>query len=394
MPMRNKIFLAIGALVLALISSPFWLPPLVNWNAFKDTLEKLAADASGFEISIKGDIDVAYVLPTLRLSVADIAANPETPDAPPPLSIETVDLEIGIWPLLTAILDIRQVYVEGLKFSYRVDQSGRPQRAKRVGLEEPKLDTGADLIAEMASLITDVRIGGVRVINGTLLYENRLTGQIMHADAVDLNSRLASLASPLELSAEFALNDRHVALTASLESPNTLLGRTGARLVTKIESDILRADLDLQTWIEPTLRANGSVDVEIPWAGALALWSGRPLAATEDPGGLRLSGKISSTSAKTTLQNISLSGEDWDLKVSGEVAFDETPTRLSLNVEGDRIDLDRYLPKPVETPRTVSPLAQRSVRQAGALDEPFDLSIVNGGAKSVQLGGVKPVHSV
>jgi uncharacterized protein involved in outer membrane biogenesis len=35
--MRNRIFLTIGALVVALVSSPFWLPPLLDWNAFKET---------------------------------------------------------------------------------------------------------------------------------------------------------------------------------------------------------------------------------------------------------------------------------------------------------------------------------------------------------------------
>ena len=374
--MRNRIFLAIGALLVAVASSPFWLPPLLDWNAFKETFERLAADASGFEISINGDIDVGSVLPVLRVSVTEIEARSEAPDAPPPLSMESVDLEMAFWPLLRGILDVRRFHVDGLRFAYTVDEWGRPQGAKRVGAEQPNIDTAADPTAEKAPLITDVRLADVRVTNSTLIYENRLTGQIIRADEVALSTRLANLASPLELSAELTLNDRRVTLTASLESPSTLLAGNGARLVTKIESDILQADVDLKIWIEPTLRADGSIDVHIPSAGTLARWLGRPLGGTEDPGALRLSGKISSTDAKTTLHNLSLSGEDWDLKVSGEVAFDETPTRLSLNVEGDRIDLDRYLPKPVEGPRTVRLGSKRSTRKASALDEPIDLSML------------------
>jgi uncharacterized protein involved in outer membrane biogenesis len=374
--MRNRIFLAIGALVVVLASSPFWLPPLLDWNAFKGTFESLAADAFGFEISIKGDIDVGSVLPAFRVSVTEIETISEAPTEVPPLSIKNVDLELGIWPLLSGLLDIRRFHVDGLRLAYTVDESGRPLRAKRVGAEEPKIDTGADPTAEETSFITDLRLADVRVTNGTLLYENRLTGQLIHAGEVSLSTRLANLASPLELSAEFTLNERPVTLTVSLESPSTLLGGNGARLVTKIESDILRADVDLETWIVPTLRADGSIDVHIPSAGTLARWLGRPLEVPEDPGTLRLSGKISSTDTRTTLQNLTLSGEDWDLKVSGEVAFDETPTRLSLNVEGGRIDLDRYLPKPVEAPRTVRLGAKRSTRKASVLDEPIDLSVL------------------
>ena len=88
---------------------------------------------------------------------------------------------------------------------------------------------------------------------------------------------------------------------------------------------------------------------------------------------------------------MTLSNSDWDLTVSGAVAFDETPTRLSLNIEGDRIDLDRYLPKRAEAPRRVRLGPPRKVQKDGGLDDPIDLAVLRDiqGEVRIALDGLK-----
>jgi len=280
---------------------------------------------------------------------------------------------------------VTRLHVDGVRLAYSVDELGRHHWID--GRAEAP-DNSADVDKPF---IRDVRLDDVQISNTELLYDNELTQQTLHATEVSLRATLDSLADPLELSGKLDLNERPVVLTAVLDSPGSLIRGEGARLATTIESDLLQVSLDLEAWLAPQLGANGSIDVQAPSVGQLAQWLDRPLGQMEDPGALRLSGRVSSTETRATLHALALSSADWDLTVSGAVAFDEVPIRLSLNIEGDRVDLDRYLPKRAEAPRRVRFGSPGKAQEEAGLDDPIDLSMLQDfqGEVRIALDGLK-----
>ncbi len=364
------------AIVVALGSAPFWAVLLVDWNGQRERLAGLLTEALGAAVAIKGDIEVASLLPRARVSVGGIEAVSDTQDETATVSLARVSATVEMWPLLHGVLDVISLRVEGLRVAYTIDELGRHQW---IGRHAPAPHRGDPSDAPEASdagdaLIRDVRLRELQVSDAALVYDNQVAQQTLKVSEASLRATLASLADPFELTGEFDLNERPVALTTVLDSPNSLIRGEGARLNTTVKSALLQASLDVETWLEPHFGANGSVEVEAPAVGQLAEWLDRPLGQMEEPGALRLSGRVSSTETRATLQALTLSSADWDLTVSGGIAFDEVPARLSLNIEGDRVDLDRYLPRRAEAPRRLQIGSPHAGPKRDGLDDPIDLS--------------------
>ena len=375
--MRRKITAIIGILILALISSPFWAPAVLDWNLFKQNFEKLAADATGLAISITGEISVQSLVPVLQASVTGIEGDPKPAVEGPRVSADRIELEVDLWPLFSRVLDVRKLHVEGLDIAYRAGSPGGTSAADRKvsSPDQQTEETRTEEEPKRAFPLNDIRLSDVRIEKSQLLYENTDAGQTIRLEQIDLSTALQSLSSPLELAATLIANGEPLELNMKLGTLRSLVDGEGAHLVTKIESDVLRADVDLKAETEPNPGVDGSLEIEAPSARTLANWLGRPLKASEDPGELRLSGEISSTGTLTKLHNLVLSGGDWDLKANGEINFGEEPTAISMNIEGGRIDLDRYLLEPEE----LSPRPDRSARpkaEKSALDDPLELSIL------------------
>jgi uncharacterized protein involved in outer membrane biogenesis len=389
------VFGIMGLLMIVIVSAPFWAPPLVNWNSQRERLGRLLSDAVGVTIAIDGDIEVESLFPQARLSIGGIKTTSEGSDESRTVSIGRVDVALEVWPLTDGVLDVERLHVDNARFDFSVDELGRrhwagrrPDVAARAhdhSAEPGKPESGGE------PFIRDIKLADMQISNGEVLYDNQLTQQTLKATKISLRGTLDSLAKPLELSGELVLNDRPLSLTAALDSPGRLRRGEGASLATTIDSALLQARFDLETSLSPHLDANGSVDVRSPSVGQLAQWLDRPLGQREDPGELHLSGRVSSTETRTTLDALTLSSADWHLTVSGEMAFDETPTRLSLNIEGNRIDLDRYLPKSVEAPRRVhfGPIGEAP--EGIGLDDPIDLSVLGDlqGDVRIALDGLK-----
>ena len=400
MARRLKIALWIlAALLVGLGSAPFWAAPLIDWNSQRQRLAGLLTEALGVAVAIKGDLEVESLLPRAQMSVGRVELVLGAPDESTTVSVERVAVTVRMWPLLDGILDVTSVQIEGIRAAYTIDELGRHQWIER---HTPGPHDGGDMADPEAPetrvapdakqpFIRDVRLGELQVSDAALVYDNRITQQTLRVSEASLRATLASLADPLELSGEFDLNERPVVLTAALNSPNSLIQGEGAHLTAAVKSALLQASMDLGTWLEPHLGANGSIVVEAPSVGQLAEWLDRPLGQMEDPGALRLSGRVSSTETQAILHALSLSSADWDLTVSGGIVFDEVPTRLSLNIEGDRVDLDRYLPRRAEVPRRVQFGPPGTGRKRDGLDDPIDLSVLQDfqGEMRIALEGLK-----
>jgi len=388
-------FMIMGLLLIVIVSAPFWVPPLVDWNSQRDRLARWISDTIGIAVSIEGDIEVESLFPQARLAIGGIKASARDGEESSKVSLGRVAIALEVWPLTDGVLDVAYLRVDDARLVYSVDELGRHHWADRRAEDSARTrDDRAGPETEKRGgepFVRDIKVADAQISNGEFLFDNQLTQQTLTATQIGLHGTLASLAKPLEVSGKFVLNERPVTLTLALDSPGQLMRGEGASLATTIDSALLQANFDLEAWLSPHLGANGSIDIRSPSVGQLAQWLDRPLGQSEDPGELQLSGRVSGTQTKTTLHALTLSNTDWHLTATGEVAFDETPTRLSLDIEGDRIDLDRYLPKPVKAPRRVHVGPTGGDQAAIGLDDPIDLSVLGDfqGEVRIALDGLK-----
>jgi uncharacterized protein involved in outer membrane biogenesis len=313
-----------AALLVGLGSAPFWAVHVIDWNGQRQRLAGLLTEALGVAVAIKGDLELDSLLPRAQMSVGGIELVSGAPEESATVSVERVAVTVKMWPLLDGILDVTSLQVEGIRAAYTIDELGRHQwierhtpaphdvgdKAAAQAPEAPEDRTAADA---KEPFIRDVRLGELQVSDAALVYDNQITQQTLRMSEASLRATLTSLADPLELSGEFDLNERPVVLTAALNSPSSLIQGAGAHLTAAVKSALLQASLDLETSLEPHLGANGSIDVEAHSVGQLAEWLDRPLGQMEDPGALRLSGRVSSTETQAILHALSLSSADWDL---------------------------------------------------------------------------------
>ena len=87
--MLNRLFIAIGVLVILAIGAAFVVPRFIQWGDYRDRLQTMAAEAFGTEVAIEGDIHLT-LLPAPKLEFTRVRVGPAST---PVLQVEQVDAE-------------------------------------------------------------------------------------------------------------------------------------------------------------------------------------------------------------------------------------------------------------------------------------------------------------
>jgi len=71
----NRLFIAIGVLVILAIGAAFVVPRFIQWGDYRDRLQTMAAEAFGTEVAIEGDIHLT-LLPAPKLEFTRVRVGP------------------------------------------------------------------------------------------------------------------------------------------------------------------------------------------------------------------------------------------------------------------------------------------------------------------------------
>ena len=88
--MLNRLFIAIGVLVILAIGAAFIVPRFIQWGDYRERLQTMAAEAFGTEVTIGGDIQLT-LLPAPKLEFTKVRVGPS---AAPVLEVGQVDAEL------------------------------------------------------------------------------------------------------------------------------------------------------------------------------------------------------------------------------------------------------------------------------------------------------------
>jgi AsmA protein len=379
-----------AVLLLAAALLAVWL--LVNPNDYKGKIEAAVRDATGRELTLKGDIKLS-VFPwvALELGPAALSNLPGFGDEPF-LAFNHAAVRVKLLPLLHEQLKVARIELDGLDLRLRKNEAGKGnwQSAKPAGESANPKKSGSTPKLES--------IAGVRVTHGRVSF-NQYTLQNVDLETGAISEN-RNVPVTMSFDADRGVQGEKVQLTAKLDledNPNMddirlaafsvsgTLARNGDGRPMHYEFSVpaLEANLQKQTLAVPdfsltlsTLRLTGKlagtqITDDLHLSGSLTLQSlvmgefaprfGIALPKTRDPkalSSLSAAMNFAYDGKDASLSDLQFKLDDTTLKGNVEVVL-EPVLAMKFALTADRIDLDRYRPPAGSKPDPKSTAANK-----------------------------------
>jgi AsmA protein len=381
----KKLGIILAGVIVVLFLALLFVPQLINWNGYKPKIAAMVKESTGRELRIDGDIELA-IFPNLVFSLSGVhLSNAPGMQAPEMLSLGSMSGKVRLLPLLMRRVVVDSFVVQEPSVHLEVDKNGRANwEFASAGQPSPApQDKPSD--GKTGLPISGLSLGDVRLSRGNLSMTNAVTGQTIVAKDVDLTAALADLGSPFTLALRLNLNDEPVTVDLSVDSPRGVLEGPAASVQAAVTAKYLTTNYQGKLQQQPVPGLDGTFNLDIPSVGQLAAWLGRPLdRAQPDPGPLKVRAVFQGDGKTVALSEASIDGKAMHATATGRFDGSGDITRITLNVESDTLDVDRYLPPPATTktpaPQKV-PTGKTPSKSSGDImavfsTEPLDLSVL------------------
>ncbi len=376
----------VGKILLALIAVPviavLALVLLVDVNRFKPHIEN-AAKEQGIALSIKGDLGWSF-WPSIGVQINDLSVAALATPQQPLAELTRASLLLKLMPLISGDFQVDHLLVDGARINLAVDKTGKGNWEALTNSDEGDAKPAAEIPADAPADLT-LDIQDISLTNSQVNYSDAQSGQKLALRAInlhlsDVNTRAEPFPLTLALSVEMA-QDGAEPLLLDIALNNNL--SVDARL-----SDITLSDGELQ------LGVGKAAPLVLGYQMALSDVQNKPaykgqlsLKETNLRGLLAALGTELETANSDALKQFSLSaaidGNDQQLQLTnlvlqldktrfdGALAItDLATTALKVDLKGDSINVDDYLPPPSDTEATESTTAQE--------DTPLPLEAIRG----------------
>lgn len=377
----------VGLLVVVVLAVALLFDP----NDYKDEIAARVEAATGRSLTIEGDLELG-LFPWLSVDTGRILLGNAEGFGPEPFAeIDAASIAIRLWPLLAREIEAGRVSVDGLTLRLRVAEDGGTNWDDLAAAqEEAPAEAPAD--AGGAPALDDLRVAGVSLTDAAIDWQDAAAGVHYRLTGVNLTTGAIEPGMPFDIDGGFALAtlpegpsgefELAAVLTPDLAAERVVLdgllfggrvdpdgeiepfefGVTARRLAYDmagqtvelddgaLELASLRAEAQLTGTVGEAVNLTGRIEVPRFSPKTLAASLGSPLPPTADPAvleALSFSADVSMTDDSLGLSGLSARLDETEL--SGELSvrdFESPAWRFTL--EGDRIDVDRYLSPPSE----------------------------------------------
>jgi len=411
-----KLIVGLGALVLVLIlAGGAILGAFFDPNEYKPEIEQAALDKGGVELKINGDIGWS-VFPWLGLEVNKI--NVKFPGKSELASLNQAQLSVRIPALLSGNVEMQSIVVDGLQLNLVKEKSGANNWAanESSSQKEPKEEASQSDASHSVGADIALNIDSIQITNGNIIYLDQTTeteaklsdfnmtsGQVvtnaffpaeLSFNATQSVKGEEQIKAVAKLSAEFFLDlDNQQYKIKGLESTLNLSGKplNGGSLdittAANIEADLGKQQLNLKglQLALANLKASGDISVtdfaKPTINGQLAVASfdlnkllkavGQAEIKTTDADVLKaisFQTELAGPANTITAKSISLKLDDTSF--NGSAAFNLANGNITLNLQGDKLNADRYMP-PATGTQSSTPASNASTTSNGYSKDPI-----------------------
>jgi len=382
----KKVLIGLGVIVLLLLVAVVVVPMLIPLERYKSEIQAQAKEATGRDLRIDGDISLS-LLPTIAVSVADVGfANAPGAAAPEMASIERMDVALQIWPLLSGEVAIDRFILEKPVINLEVSAEGRPnwqfETAGAPAASSGSADGDSASGDGAGAALSELRLGEVRLIDGTLNYVDHQSGQEFNVSEVNMEVSLPSLSSPFAAEGSAVWNGETVSLNVDAENPRALMAGETTNLAMKIDSAPVAFTFDGAARNADALGLQGALSLDVPSLRELAAWTGNPLDFPgEGLGPFNIAGDLEMMGPKVALTNATVKLDE----ITGQGLFSvdaggaKPMIKAELTVE--ELNVNPYLPPEEEGAASDSASGSGAGGSGGGdagpgdwSDEPIDVS--------------------
>ncbi len=380
----KKLLIGLGVILVLLIAAVVIVPMVVPLESYKAEIQAQAKQATGRDLRIDGPISLS-LFPAIAVSVEDVGfSNAPGAGAPEMATIERLDVALQILPLIGGEVAVDRFILERPVINLEVDAEGKANWDLATGTaapSEPSASGGDAAQDGGGSAVTEIRLGEVRLIDGTINYLDQQSGRQETVSAMNMELSLPSLASPFAAEGSAVWNGETIALTVNAESPRGLMAGEASNLAMKVEAAPVTFSFDGAARNAEELGLQGQLTLAVPSIRNLAAWAGTPLEFPgEGLGPFNLEGMLEMTGAKVALTEAKLAIDE----IAGDGLFSvdargaKPVIKAELNVE--QLNVNPYLPP--EAPAgeggdggTTAAASGGGTQDAGDWsDEPIDVS--------------------
>ncbi|MEO3431035.1 AsmA family protein [Pelagibius sp. CAU 1746] len=345
----KKLLIGLGVIVLLLIVAVIVVPMLVPLESYKGEIQARVKEQTGRDLRIDGGISLS-LLPSLAVSVENVGfANAPGASTPEMATIDRLDVALQILPLLSGEVAIDRFILDKPVITLEVDKNGRPNWQLDTAAAAPSGDGGGSSgtggAADAGGSLKELRLGDVRLVDGTLTYIDHQGGQEFKVSDVNMELSLPSLTSPFAAEGSAVWNSQKVSLEIDAESPQALMSGETSKLAMKVDSAPVTFSFDGAARNAGALGLQGALALDVPSIRELAAWAGQPLDFPGDGlGPFNIAGELEMVGAKVALTNAKIRLDE----INGDGLFSVDATgakpfiKAELNVE--ELNVNPYLP--------------------------------------------------
>lgn len=398
------VLIGLAAVVVVIVAVAVALPLLVSEETVRNQLITRVQDATGRGLTIDGDVKVSF-LPRVKLELNDVSfANAPGAATPDMLKLSQLQLDVGIFPLIRGNLDVSRFVLVDPVIAIEIGADGRGNwlfdeggpAAATGGADDAATERAADRKPDDGDggagggFLRNVRLGDIRIENGTVRYRDARSGREETLTAISLDITMTDFDSPFAAEGKLIWNSEPITVEVGLESPRAVIDADSTAASAGITSKHVTFVLDGGLSFGSPFGVSGAVTLDVPSMRNLAAWAGSPLGGEDDGtlGPLKIGGRLDLSGTVMAFEEAEIAIDA--IRAKGRIKIDTGGTVPALDgaLDIEALDLNPYLGAEgtADAGTTARNAPAQSTQQGAAApasddgwsDEPIDLTGLRG----------------
>ena len=211
----KKAVIGLVGLVVLLLAAALIAPSFIDWNQYKDEIAAQVKAATGREIVIAGDIDLA-LLPVPTLSVEDLRlVNVPGAAVPDMVRVASLRVRVALMPLLEGRIQVATVVLVEPVIELEILADGRSNWQLAPSAEAEAAAPG-EAAAETAGPPVEVGLDSFTIENGTVVYRDTAAGTVEKVERLNAEITAESLTGPFRADGELVARGVKLGFALSL----------------------------------------------------------------------------------------------------------------------------------------------------------------------------------
>jgi len=337
-----KIF---GALIVLLIATAVGLVAVltsIDYGRYKDDLDKMVQDATGRELTIAGDLDLALSL-TPKLTVTDVTfANAPWAGDRPMMTLNRLNAQVALRPLLSGRLEIDFIELDGLELVLQTDGAGKANWEFATIASQPDAGDVQKQVEKTAQkLKLTPSVSAVRIRNAHVTYIDGATGAELEGDFKRADFTAEGVDSPLKGEFVAIYNDVAVQAQAELGSLGLLIASKGAPFPVNLKVSAGNVSADIVGSIDQPsagMAVNMRIHAQAPGSKSLSKLAGVVL---PDVGALNVRANVSGAGAAFSVQGLEATLGNSDLNGSADLDMSHERPSVTAKLSSALLDVNQ-----------------------------------------------------